>query len=225
LKTTTAHVLHLSTIKDNSMKTHASNDPSQSVVVAAIDFMQQSENVLQTAAKLASTANGELHVVHVIPHDAAGSLRGEGALRFSNLADEVRGKLEQLAAELPVAVKRIVLHVRLGSADVEVAQLASDLGADLVVVGTHGHTGLERLLLGSVGASLIRNAPCPVLVCRPKSVRQWEQILPPCADCRAVQQSTGRKTLWCERHAQHHPRAHTYSELPAGFGLGSQTFR
>jgi len=207
------------------MKTLAHNEPPQSVVVAAIDLVQKDENVLQAAAKLASTTNGELHVVHVIPHDAVGSLRGDDALRFSNLADDVRAKLEQLAAELPMAVKRIVLHVRLGRADVEIAQLASDVAADLLVVGTHDHTGLERLLLGSVGASLIRNAPCPVLVCRPKSVPQWEQILPPCADCRAVQQSTARKTLWCERHAQHHPRAHTYSEVPASFGLGSQTFR
>jgi nucleotide-binding universal stress UspA family protein len=207
------------------MKTHAQNEPPQSVVVAAIDLVEPSENVLREAAKLAAMTSGQLHVVHVIPHDAVGSLTGEDALRFSNLTDDVRAKLEQLAAELSMAVKRIVLHVRLGSADVEIAQLASDVGADLVVVGTHGHSGLERLLVGSVGASLIRNAPCPVLVCRPKSAPQWEQILPPCADCRAVQQKTARKALWCERHAQHHPRAHTYSEVPASFGLGSQTFR
>jgi hypothetical protein len=146
-------------------------------------------------------------------------------LRFSNLTDDVRAKLGRLAAELPASVKRIALHVRLGKADVEIAQLASDLDADMVVVGSHSHTALERLLLGSVSASLVQNAPCPVLVCRPKSAPPREKILPPCPDCRAVQQSTGRKTLWCERHAQHHPRAHTYSEIPASFGVGSQTFR
>jgi hypothetical protein len=137
----------------------------------------------------------------------------------------VRAKLAQLASQLPALIKRIVLHIRLGSADLEIAQLASDVGADLVVVGTREHSGLERLLLGSVGASLIRNAPCPVLVCRPKSVAPSEQIAPPCPDCRAVQQATGRKTLWCERHAQHHPRAHTYTETPESFGIGAQTFR
>jgi nucleotide-binding universal stress UspA family protein len=207
------------------MQTTTNSETTQSVIVAAVDFARESEDVLRAAAKLGSTTGGELHVVHVIPGDAVGSLQGDDALRLSNLTDDVRVKLEQLAGGLPAKVKRILLHVRLGRPDVEIAQLASDVGADLVVVGTHGHTGLERLLLGSVGASLIRNAPCPVLVCRPKAVPQWEQILPPCADCRAMQESTARKTLWCERHAQHHPRAHTYSEAPASFGIGAQTFR
>ena len=207
------------------MQSTTHSEKAQLVVVAAVDLVRGSEDVLQAAAKVASTPDGELHVVHVIPSDAVGSLHGDDALRFSNLTDDVRAKLEQLATELPASVKHIALHVRVGRADLEIAQLASDVGADLVVVGTHGHTGLDRLLLGSVGASLIRNAPCPVLVCRPKSVPQWEQILPPCADCRAVQQNTGRKTLWCERHAQHHPRAHTYSEVPPSFAIGAQTFR
>lgn len=200
-------------------------EATRSVVLAAVDLGERSDEALQTAAKLARTDNGELHIVHVIPSDAVGSLHGEDALRFSNLTDDVRAKLQQLASELPAAVKRIHLHVRLGTVDTEIAQLASDVNADLVVVGTHGHRGLERLLVGSVAASLIRNAPCPVLVCRPKSVPKWEQIMPPCEACRAVQQRTKRATLWCERHAQHHPRAHTYSELPASFGIGSQTFR
>lgn len=207
------------------MKTPAQDELLPSVVVAAIDFVQHGETVLQMSANLAAATAGELHVVHVIPRDAVGSLRGEDALRFSNLTDDVRAKLEQLAAKVPAAIKRVVLHVRIGSADVEIAQLASDVGADVVVVGTHGHTGLERLLLGSVGASLIRNAPCPVLVCRPKSVPPTVEVTPPCPDCRAVQLSTQRATFWCERHAQRHPRAHTYSEVPASFGLGAQTFR
>jgi nucleotide-binding universal stress UspA family protein len=206
------------------MQTTTTSETTGSVIVAAVDLARESEDVLRAAAKLGSTPGGELHLVHVIPGDAVGSLHGDDALRISNLTDDVRAKLEQLARGLPANVNRILLHVRLGRPDVEIAQLAGDVGADLVVVGTHGHTGLERFLLGSVGASLIRNAPCPVLVC-PKAVPQWEQILPPCAECRAMQESTGRKTLWCERHAQHHPRAHTYSEVPASFGIGAQTFR
>jgi nucleotide-binding universal stress UspA family protein len=207
------------------MQSPTHNEVSQYVVMAAIDLALGSQGVLQAASKLASTPDGELHIVHVIPKEAGGSFHGEDTLRLSNLTDDVRVKLEQLASKLPARIKRIVLHVRLGRADAEIAQLASDVGADLVVVGTRELTGLDRLLLGSVGANLIRNAPCPVLVCRPKSVAPAEQIAPPCPDCRAIQQSTGRKTLWCERHAQHHPRAHTYSETPETFGIGSQTFR
>ena len=207
------------------MQTPAQEKRTRSVAIAAVDLVQQTDEVLQTAAKLASTGEEELHIVHVIPRDAVGALHGEEALRFSNLTDDIRAKLQQLAADIPIAIERIYLHVRIGSPDVEIAQLASDVAADWVVVGTHNHTGLERLFLGSVAASLVRNAPCPVLVCRPKSVPKWERILPPCAECQAVREKTGRKTLWCERHAQHHPRAHTYSEVPANFGIGSQTFR
>jgi nucleotide-binding universal stress UspA family protein len=57
--------------------------------------------------------------------------------------------------------------VRFGDAGDAIAQLASDIEADLVVVGTHGHRGLERLLLGSVAENVVRLAPCPVLVVRP----------------------------------------------------------
>jgi hypothetical protein len=81
------------------------------------------------------------------------------------------------------------------------------------------------LLLGSVAESLVRNAPCPVLTWRPKAVPIWNQIAPPCADCVAVQKKTGRATLWCELHSQHHARAHTYYEVPSSYGIGAQTFR
>jgi hypothetical protein len=76
-----------------------------------------------------------------------------------------------------------------------------------------------------VAESLVRHTRCPVLTYRSRSTAAWEQIVPPCVDCLAVQRSTGRTRLWCDRHAQHHPRAHTYSENPSSYGLGSQTFR
>jgi hypothetical protein len=118
-----------------------------------------------------------------------------------------------------------MLHSRVGRADVEIAQLAQDIGADLLVIGAGGSSAIERLLLGSVAESLVRQAPCPVLGYRPKSVPIWDRIAPPCADCLAVQRATRRSRLWCERHSEHHPRAHTYSEIPQTYGIGSQTFR
>ena len=207
------------------MQTSKQSDGTGHLVIVGIDLSQQSLEVLQRAAKLAAMTEGELHLVHVVPGDAVGSLQGDAKLRLAAVSDEVRAELRQQADTVPAAVKRIVLHVRIGKPDVELAQLASDLGADLIVVGTHGHGPLERLILGSVAESLLRNAPCPVLVCRPKAVRPWEQIEPPCPDCLAVQQKSGRKALWCERHSQHRPRAHTYSEIPPSFGIGSQTLR
>lgn len=203
--------------------THPSD--KKSVVLVGIDFSAVAPELLSNAARFATSTGSELHVAHVLPASADGAARGEAVLRFANLADDARARLALLAQGLRGSVARIDLHVRLGRPDLEIAQLASDLGADLIVVGAHGQSTLERLLLGSVAESLVRHAPCPVLTYRSRSKATWEQIAPPCADCLEVQRSTGRSRLWCDRHAQHHPRAHTYSETPSTFGVGSQAFR
>ena len=57
----------------------------------------------------------------------------------------------------------------------EIAQLATDLEADLVIVGTHGRRALSRLVLGSVAEVAVRLAPCPVLVMRPKAIERSTQ--------------------------------------------------
>jgi hypothetical protein len=137
----------------------------------------------------------------------------------------MNGRASHRVKDLDPSGVRIVGHLRAGSPAVEIAQLASDLGADLVVVGTHGETGFAGLALGSVAEALVRHAPCPVLTFRPKVSTTWGKIEPPCPDCQKVQRATQRTQLWCERHSKHHPRAHTYSELPASYGIGSQTFR
>ena len=59
--------------------------------------------------------------------------------------------------------------MRVGVPSDELTQVASDKNADLVVVGTHGRTGLSRILLGSVAEATVRKAACPVLVIRPKN--------------------------------------------------------
>jgi nucleotide-binding universal stress UspA family protein len=197
----------------------------KSIVLVGIDFSALTPEVLATAANLARSEKSELHVVHVLPHSADGASRGEGVLRLTNLGDDVRARLALLATQVPEDVKRIDLHIRLGRPDVEIAQLASDIGADFIVVGTHSQSTIDRLVLGSVAESLVRHARCPVMTYRSKSGPPWEQIAPPCADCVAVQRSSARARLWCDRHSQHHARPHTYSEIPASYGLGSQTFR
>ena len=197
-------------------------ETADNVILVAVDLSPVSEAVMETATKVASVRGTELHLVHVLrpqPPEVVATLH------FSTVVEQTKEQLDRLTHDLPSSVERVIVHVRAGEAEVEIAQLASDIGADLIVVGTHGYKGIDRLLLGSVAESLVRNAPCPVLTYRPKSVRLWERIEPPCEDCLAVRRATGRNTLWCERHSQHHPRAHTYHEVPESFGVGAQTFR
>jgi nucleotide-binding universal stress UspA family protein len=199
-----------------------SETADKSVILVAVDLSPISQAVVDSAMNVVGTRPTELHLLHVLrpqPPELVASVH------FSTVVEQTTTQLDELTRNLPASVEHVVIHVRAGEPAVEIAQLASDLASDLIVVGTHGYKGLDRLLLGSVADALVRNAPCPVLTYRPKSVRLWEQIEPPCPDCVAVRQATGRANLWCERHSQHHPRAHTYREVAEPFGLGSQTFR
>jgi nucleotide-binding universal stress UspA family protein len=201
---------------------------SKSVVLVGIDLSSQSRDVMQAAFRIAEPAGSELHLIHVLPlppGESLGASRADRELRFATQLDQARKELDRLSKDVSNRVERLSGHLRVGSPAVEIAQLATDLGADLIVVGTHGHRGLDRLFLGSVAESLVRHAPCPVLTWRPKSVPIWNQIAPPCVDCVALQKETGRTKLWCERHSQHHARAHTYYEVPESYGIGAQTFR
>ena len=204
---------------------NVTNSEKKSVVLVGIDFLALSKELLAHAAELAVSADSELHVIHVLPNDDVDAVQGERAMGVVNLAAAAQARLEKLAADLPPSVMRIFLHLAAGNADIEIAQLASDISADLVVVGTRGRSGLDRLVGGSVAESLLHLAPCPVMVYRPKSVPAWEQIVPPCPDCLEVQRETQRGRLWCEHHSERHPRAHTYRESPPSYGVGSQTFR
>jgi nucleotide-binding universal stress UspA family protein len=194
----------------------------KAVIVVAIDLSPISAAVMRTAAVAAAARPSELHLLHVLKPPPPEPVN---TLHVATVVDQTKDLLKELARDLPSTVSRVVIHVRMGDAEVEIAQLASDLESDLIVVGTHGYKGIDRILLGSVAEALVRNAPCPVLTYRPKTVRLWERIEPPCQDCLAVRQATGRGTLWCERHSQRHPRAHTYSEIPPSYGVGAQTFR
>lgn len=198
----------------------AAND--KAVILVALDLSPVSEAVMRAAAVAAGARPSELHLLHVLKPPPAEPV---GTFHVATSVEQSHEQLKAHARDLPRTVTRVVVHVRMGEAEVEIAQLASDLESDLIVVGTHGYKGIERVLLGSVAEALIRNAPCPVLTYRPKAIRAWERIEPPCPDCLAVRQATGRATLWCERHSQHRPRAHTYSEIPPAYGMGAQTFR
>jgi nucleotide-binding universal stress UspA family protein len=201
-----------------------------SVVLVGIDFTETSMEALRTAENLARAApSAELHLVHafalpsVPPDPQELFMRAQNA--FGGRLAAVREKLDKMAAEATNGISRVTGHVRIGGAAAAIAELALDISADLIVVGTAQRTGVSRLLFGSVAERVARIAPCPVLVVRRKESPAWEQIEPPCPDCAHVQRTTNGETLWCARHSQHHARWHTYHEAPSSYGVGSMTFR
>jgi hypothetical protein len=125
---------------------------------------------------------------------------------------------------------RVSTHLGAGEPWREILQLATDLTADLVVVGSHRRKGIERLVLGSVSEQIVRKACCQVLVARPKDygAAAIPEIEPACADCLATQRSTDGEKLWCAQHdhkrAHPHARLH-YSSPPPSCGGGSMLLR
>jgi nucleotide-binding universal stress UspA family protein len=209
----------------------------RAVIVVGVDYSQHSNDALEAACDIAGTRSGAaVHLVHVLRANGtqpfAGMTRSSAPSPSPPPIDQLQmeqREIEALTQRTAPAVAatgvRLFGHLRTGNAAREIVQLASDLSADLIVVGTHGRTGVMKLLLGSVAQNVLMNASCPVLVVKPRGLPRWPAIEPPCPDCVAAQQSSDGKRLWCERHSQHHARAHTYSAHSEGYGLGAQTFR
>jgi nucleotide-binding universal stress UspA family protein len=212
---------------------------NKAVIVVGEDYSQNSTDVREAACGFARTLTEVgIHLVHVAragdrePFSAL-SRQPTGAIDPALLDDlqAEKKQLKELTQSTAIAMSttgtRVFGHLRIGNAAREIVQLASDLSADLIVVGTHGRTGVMHLLLGSVAQSVVTNAPCPVLVVKPGGLPDWPEIEPPCPDCVTVQGSSQGQRLWCERHSQHHESAHTYSTHYEGesYGLGAQSFR
>jgi hypothetical protein len=104
---------------------------------------------------------------------------------------------------------RVFGHVLLDTPAFALTHLASELEADLVVVGAHGSHRTTRWLLGSVAEGVVRRSTCPVLVIPPKpEALPIPSIEPPCPRCVAARRAVPSE-LWCAQHRERHGRRHT----------------
>ena len=134
-------------------------------VVWATDGSQNADRALEVAKTLAHDHGASLVVVHVVQHYAT-----ETGLAVYPDEDRVKAKLEQTIEQLSndgfSARLRIVDHVGPQPAH-EIANVAREARADLIVIGTRGHGPIAGLLLGSVVLRLLHVAPCPVVAVPP----------------------------------------------------------
>lgn len=193
------------------------------VAVVGLDFSDLGDHALDQAIEVASLNGGEVHTVYVEPERPLESML-QGSAPVDNAATEAaieqvrRRTSDRLKAVTEkrgqLALTRVVAHYRHGSPAVEIAQLATDLDADLVVVGSHGRRGIAKVLLGSVAERVSRLARCQVWIVRPKNHAVNErvpEIEPPCPDCLAAREASRGAQFWCARHSEHHLRPHRYS--------------
>mgnify|MGYP003288102568 CR=1 FL=1 len=141
------------------------------LILAPTDFSEFSKRVLRSALELAQTFEAKLSLLNVVeppPSPIEGLVPSTLGANF--LDDLERQASHALAAVLPEAQStkvEVVRRVVVGIPYRKIIEVAAEEQADLIVMATHGRTGLSHLVMGSVAERVVRTAPCPVLTIRP----------------------------------------------------------
>ena len=136
-------------------------------ILCPVDFDDSSVVALRHAAQLAAQVDATVHLLHVTPiiptaPEIVQSFEPQGEL-------SARCRLEKMANDELAGIKHQI-HTRVAFAShipKSILVAAREAGADLIVIATHGRSGLPRLLFGSVAEAVVRNSTCPVLTVRP----------------------------------------------------------
>lgn len=141
-------------------------------ILAPTDFSQHSKRALQYAVELGRVHDAEIILGHVMEPPIYPTMFEGAAVAVPPLDEsfhrQLREHLETMRKEeigdLPCKV-----IVREGSPTNELVELAREEDVDLIVIATHGYTGIKHMLLGSTAEKIVRSAPCPVLTVREKA--------------------------------------------------------
>lgn len=145
------------------------------------DFSELSLHALGYARSFAELHKAELHVIHVVDQASMYWMAmGPNSLPVGPAPEELIGVAQQ---ELKRFVEQhlagvgvpLVTEVMLGRPFMEIIRYAREKNIDLIVIGTHGRSGLKHVLLGSVAEKVVRKSPCPVLTIRDP---QHEFVMP-----------------------------------------------
>lgn len=147
--------------------------PSPQIIVAAIEFDSTADSVWSLAKSLAEGRNAHVHLAHVV-HGSEAYARSHPEV-ISKLLEEGQTQMQawlaaRLSADNPFC-KQLTLGIVLGKTVEAIIQVATDVDADMLVLGSHVRKGVERLVLGSTASQVFRHAPCSVLVARDKDYR------------------------------------------------------
>ncbi|MCX6693360.1 MAG: universal stress protein [Methanomicrobiales archaeon] len=138
-------------------------------ILVAIDGSKVSERALQAAIEEARIRHAHLHVIYIIETGLFSSLPMDNTWEVMCSLLEKEGKMALSKANSAAVEAGVKLEtaIRQGHAGSEIVRYASEANADLVVVGSHGRSDVDRLLLGSVSSFVVGNCKAAVLVVRP----------------------------------------------------------
>jgi len=137
-------------------------------ILVATDFSESSAAALDEARLLAGRFAATLHILHVVAdplHETwSGFVPVESLMKtVEGLRSAARQRIEALLASGDRAGRRVVVATAWGDPAEQILKYVRDEGIDLLVCGTHGRHGWNRLMMGSVAERIVRLAPCPVL--------------------------------------------------------------
>ncbi|HBR97565.1 MAG TPA: universal stress protein [Gammaproteobacteria bacterium] len=138
-------------------------------ILFATDFSAAATRVYQYAIDFAADLDASIVVLHA--HQEPANALPDGAVDLpqeieSDIRERVAAELKQFAESIDTKSVNVTTQLVEGVPYVEITNTASELGVDLIIVGTHGRTGLAHILLGSVAERVVRTSDVPVLTIR-----------------------------------------------------------
>lgn len=143
-------------------------------VLAPVDFSDDSKEALLVARNVAANYQADLQVLHVWENVLHPAFYNMGAKSIKDLQPDITERTEKALRDLVHSFESrsravdVSYHTVEGHAAREIVRFAADQATDIIVIATHGLTGLDHFLLGSVAEKVVRRAPCPVLVVKTK---------------------------------------------------------
>ena len=141
-------------------------------ILLPTDFSKYSAAATKYACELATRFDAELHLLHTLETHLSSTPDFVMGLALPQYINESRAAAEKSLAGLLdpkwSAGRTVIQAVVEGSPKVEIVQYARKQNIDLIVLTTHGRTGLPHVIMGSVAETVVRTAPCPVLTVRPE---------------------------------------------------------
>ncbi len=142
-------------------------------VLALTDGSQNSRNSLRYALEICRKFGATLHILSVI-EDMPSYVNLEVGTEFmANMQETIEHEVVICTRRCETSGVECVGVIRHGIPYEEIVAYAEEIDADLVVMSTHGHTGLSHILLGSVAEKIVRHSPCPVLTTR-LDTKHWD---------------------------------------------------
>lgn len=135
-------------------------------ILVPVDFSDGSRQAVQYASDLARTFKAEIHLLHVIEPIVYPIEYGVAPAAHTDIEETARANAEREMRRMAEKhAHGVSSHawIRIGRAADAIAEVAKDALIDLIVMSTHGRTGVSHLLLGSTAERVVRIAPCPVL--------------------------------------------------------------